>query len=336
MSGLIKVCNPVSPPSVYFSEVYGKADAAQTGHKWLSLSDEEGYWQVPLLIRDFEGKAIDATTPYGYGGIYASRELSEKDIADRWNDTKELLEELEVVSVFFRSAPFLDAPRLTELQLEGLSARAISETFAVETSNEEDAWKCLKGAVRTAVRKAHASGLSCEISDVPADLATESHPFRGLYQATMERLTASEQYFFTNEYFKHLIALGSEGLKVAEVRDSYGLSVAAALILLDGQGTVHYHLSGSQPDAARMGANNLLLWEIIRWASANGFRQFHLGGGVRPGDGLEKFKRSFGGKPLPFEVANLIVHPTRYEELADERNTHGEPGQFFPAYRRPQ
>jgi hypothetical protein len=61
----------------------------------------------------------------------------------------------------------------------------------------------------------------------------------------------------------------------------------------------------------------------------------NLGGGVHPGDGLERFKRGFANAEAPFHTHELVCDADAYERLTGERpNTGGAVG-FFPAYRAP-
>jgi hypothetical protein len=57
----------------------------------------------------------------------------------------------------------------------------------------------------------------------------------------------------------------------------------------------------------------------------------NLGGGLAPGDGLERFKRGFANSEAPFRTHQVVCDPHAYEELARSRPA----GDFFPAYRAP-
>lgn len=335
MGRLVEARSPKAPPSVYFSEAYGAAESAQTGHQWVSLSDQVGTWQIPLLLRDFEGKATDATTPYGYGGIYVASTLSRDDIEERWHATRDLLADLDVVSVFLRSSPFLETPALSDLALPTVQVREPTSTFGIQIHDEEANWAALKGRARTATRKAWGEGLTARVTQLDDQIQSPSHSFRTLYENTMRRLNAADQYYFSNEYFQRLAQLPKDSTALAEVKNNEGVTVASAILFRDPTGTVHYHLSASNPEHARIGANNLLLWEIIRWAGENDYLQVHLGGGLKPRDNLEKFKESFGGTRLNFETAEIVINGERYAELT-ELNPHPDARGYFPAYRAPR
>ncbi len=58
----------------------------------------------------------------------------------------------------------------------------------------------------------------------------------------------------------------------------------------------------------------------------------NLGGGVRPGDSLESFKRGFANATAPFRTHEVICDPAAYEELSARVEAEES---FFPAYRAP-
>lgn len=330
---------PEKIPSAYFSRTYGVANAAHSGSQWGTVSDGAGRWQIPLEIRSDLPEHRDAVTPYGYGGIYADPSLAMEEIADAWRDSKRILADAGVVAVFLRFAPFLtmNFNRLSELP--GLELEHTSNTVSVPLSDAASAWAGLRGRARTAVRKAQAQGFSGFVQvAAPSDLADMS-PFRTLYESTMYRVNASSSYLFGDQYYRTLLNTNEETVFLAQVRDSTGHIVAASLVLLDKE-TAHYHLSGSDTDAARQGANNLLIWTIIEWATERGLTSVHLGGGTRTGDSLFRFKDSFGGHHSAFWVGRAVIKSDEYNELIESRaktsrcsTTELIRTGYFPAYR---
>ena len=61
-------------------------------------------------------------------------------------------------------------------------------------------------------------------------------------------------------------------------------------------------------------------------------RPLNLGGGVKPGDGLEDFKRGFANAELPFHTHEIVCDPDAYSTLSEGREDSG----FFPLYRQPR
>ena len=121
--------------------------------------------------------------------------------------------------------------------------------------------------------------------------------------------------------------------------DHRGAVVSADLLMRHGS-RLHGHLSGSNRDDARMGSNNLMIWTATQFAIDQGISQFHLGGGVDPGDSLFKFKRSFGGRELKYAVSGLIIDRELYTHHTQKRAKECDlpieallDSNYFPAYR---
>jgi len=341
VAGAVSVTNdiPGPLPSVYFSRGYGEAglDGAK---RWMCVVDPDGRWILPVIlspIRDSE--KLEAISPYGYAGIYVDPSLSDAEVDERWSATEQLLRDSGVVSLFLRFAPFDEGSAARSARLGGLAVRAVSETILVATRSEDDVWAALRGRARTAIRKAASAGLTASFRTATADDVAAGSPFRRLYEWTMSRVDAAPDYLFPQDYYDGLLSGLGDALKVCTVSGPGGEVVAACLIMADEE-TFHYHLSGSDPEGAQAGANNLLIWEVLRAAVAEGKTRVHLGGGVTPGDSLHRFKESFGGEALSFRVGSAVIDEEEYRGLVDRRAAElgATPDEllasaYFPAFR---
>ena len=91
--------------------------------------------------------------------------------------------------------------------------------------------------------------------------------------------------------------------------------VVAVVSLLHGD-TWNPYWSGSLPEADRLGASNFAYWQLMRTASAEGFRRFDFGRS-RVDTGPWHFKRNMGFEPTPLPYRWLLgagasvpqVHP---------------------------
>lgn len=326
-------------PDVYFTPGYGSSAAVMDHATW-HLTHWEDRILVPWLRRDVNGADHDGVSPYGYSGVYVHPDCSPADLARFWSLAVAHWREQRVVSLFLRFSPLDPYPVEVLGRLGTVPLTARGDTVAVPVDRGVTAaWDGMQGRSRTAIRKARNSGLAAGIRACgPTDVAPGS-PFRCRYEETMRRVGSRPAYLFADAYYDRLIRGVGKDLLLAEVWDGNGMVVAAALVLRH-RDRVHYHLAGSEPVAARDGANNLLVWTIIEWAAENGGTITHLGGGVSPDDRLFQFKRSFGGELRPFHTGAVVVDPERYRALVDERA--GQLGQdpadlaassFFPAYR---
>ena len=76
--------------------------------------------------------------------------------------------------------------------------------------------------------------------------------------------------------------------------------IAGGIFPFDAQAV--YYLDGvSDPEGQEVRPNNLLHWEVIRWACAQGLRRYDMvGAGI---ESVARFKRGFGPVEVPYTYA---------------------------------
>ena len=97
---------------------------------------------------------------------------------------------------------------------------------------------------------------------------------------------------------------------------------------------MHYHLSASIKEFQKYAPTNLLLYEAAKFGIDNGFKTFHLGGGVgSKEDSLYKFKKSFNKRENKrYCIGKKIYDYQKYNQLVKCR-TDIKNENFFPKYR---
>ncbi len=320
---------------MYFRPEYGRAASIADGGEWLDVEAHGGAWRVPLILRSLAEGELDAITPT-FSGVYASTSLSPEQVDEAWSTTVERLRRLGLISVVVRGSPFVSQAS----NVPGL--RPISRgrpTVMLDLTDETAAWEGLKKGCRSTIRQALRNGLTAEVR--PAALADllPGGDFRRLYGSTMERRGADALYTFDDAYYVALLNGLGPDLLVAEVHDREGAAVASSL-LMRHDSRLHYHLAGSLIGGSGTGSNNLMLWSAIQFAVEQGLNQFHLGAGAAGRDSIFRFKSSFGGRELHYDVSGLIVDDEAYQQkVRDIARRHDVPvdvlhdSGFFPAYR---
>jgi hypothetical protein len=238
-------------------------------------------------------------------------------VQQAWTATADTLRKLGVISVVLRHSPLVpQAPKIPGQR------SIISEhpTIVLEPADTPSGWSDMAGTCRTRTRKAIKNGYTGDVRPVASQDLASGGDFRRLYEQTMQRRDAAPMYFFSDSYYRELLDGLGPNLLLAQVRDRAGVAASSALLLRHGQ-RLHYHLAGSNVDDMRMGSNNLMMWTATQYAVEQGLRQFHLGGGIRQRDSLFRFKNTFGGRELKYEVTGLIIDHELYAT------------DYFPAYR---
>lgn len=263
---------------------------------------------IPVLVREIPGTdALDATSPYSYPGAAVEGEPIGPASVD-WSATG-------LVSVFIRDR--LGEPRA----LAGGTERShvcVSDPALPRKSRMSD---------RQQIRKNTAAGY--EVSHVPGPETSprQRAEFQRVYTETMRAVDAGERYLFDAAYFDALLASARSSLFIVSGPEG---DVAAAALTVISDGFLHYYLSGTAAACRRRAPSKNLIVAVNDRADELGL-PLNLGGGIKPGDGLEEFKRGFANAELPFRTHELICDPDAYDRLAAGRAADG----FFPLYRAP-
>jgi sugar O-acyltransferase (sialic acid O-acetyltransferase NeuD family) len=293
---------------------------------------------LPLLLRSVEasgGEAwSDATSVYGYAGPLASHVgLPASVLGSFQKRLTDALVARRVVTVFSRLHPLI--PQRGMLAALG-ECRPEGETVSIDlTRSREEQWAHYRPSIRTRIGKLRRAGLVGQRDRDKRHLAE----FAEIYYQTMRRVKAHRSYLFEEEYFTRLASGLGEALELFVVTLD-GAVVAGGLFTICGE-IVQYHLGGTCDASLKLGPMSLLFDTVRLWATEEGARTMHLGGGVGSReDSLLHFKKGFSDRRHVFSTWRWVVEPDAYRSLCDRndrRNAElGAPNascDYFPRYR---
>ncbi len=262
---------------------------------------------APLIVREIgETELRDAVSPYGYpGGTLSGSPPGPAEVD--WSDTG-------LVSVFIRDRIGADGC------LRGGNERG---TVRIADPTKRSG---IRPRLREQIRAAERAGYRAELIAGPAAGEADRAGFERAYEQTMRRNEAAERYFFGSAYFAAVLASPLSTLLLA--RDAAGEAAAGAIAVLS-DGVLHYYLGGTADRHLDASPMKNLFAAMIEQAGELGV-PLSLGGGMHPGDGLDRFKRGFANGELPFRTHEIVCDRAAYDELSAGRP---ESGDFFPAYR---
>jgi hypothetical protein len=281
----------------------------------LRIETDDDELLAPLLVREIgDGPDRDALSPYGYPGFSVVGRAPGEDGTPPLDPAAVDWHRTGLVSVFIRH-------RLDLVPLSGATGRnvvQIADPALKPKSRPTD---------RRQVRRNLEAGYTVELVPGAETSAAQRAAFLDLYEQTMRRTEAASHYFFGAEYFGRLLPSARTWLAIAA--DPEGTPAAASIACVS-DGYLHYYLSGSADSHL---ADSPMKNVIARLIELSGELELplNLGGGIRPGDALEEFKRGFGNRTLTWQTSEIVCDPERYAELSGPRDVGG----FFPAYRAP-
>ncbi len=296
----------------------------------------------PFMLRDIarsenfdgkiaEGSYFDISSAYGYGGplyeIYGQTE-TETNLSDEFfKNFSDFCKRSNIISQFDRFHPLIKNQLFFK---EYCTISCIRKTMYIDLCSKEEIWNNIESKCRNMIRKAEKNNVAIVLDD---DIKT-LEDFICIYTSTMNHNQAIKYYYFNNKFFYDII--DSLGKNVFIVNAYYeGKVIASSLIMRYGK-YLHYHLSGALKDFRELQANSLLLYEVAKWGSENGYKKFHLGGGyTSEDDSLYKFKKSFSKREdNDFFIGKKIYNKEQYDYLMNVLGENCEDSSFFPAYRK--
>jgi hypothetical protein len=262
---------------------------------------------MAVIVRDVPGAAgeRDAVSAYGYPGAALPASWNPPSAVD-WSATG-------LVSLFARER--LDGSPLLASPVE------LGRVLIHDPSQPRQVRSRLAEQIRAGERK----GYAVEVIEGPRSSAEDRSGFHSAYTQTMRLTGATERYFFDPPYFDAVLSFHDSWLVVAR---SPQLPVAAGAIAGRSDGHLHYFLGGTA-DAARDDSPFKNVVAAMLDLADERKLPLNLGGGLMPGDGLERFKRGFANAGAAFRVHRVVCDPHAYGRLAPR----GAPEGFFPAYR---
>lgn len=276
-----------------------------------------------------ENTYFDISTPYGYGGFLIEGNITEENIQLLNEEYTRACVQKGIISEFVRFHPVSNNSKgLNELY----DISTLGKTITIDLKNPEIIWGNLIPKNRNVIRKAKKNGIEIYWGR-NVELFNQ---FVKMYNATMDKDNAADYYYFQNDFYESLL----NDLKYNSMifYAVYNDNIIAMSIILFTNEQMHYHLSASDKKYQHLAPSNLLLYEASCWGYSNGFKTFHLGGGLGSNeDSLYKFKKAFNrNSKTEFSIGRKIFSEKKYLEFVDLRKKQikfKENNSFFPLYR---
>lgn len=322
---------------IYFDEKYGKLyeiknkEVLETYNYYCEFGKVK-YIFLKRKIDILSEELYDVITPYGYGGpyFYDYKEENMEHLVNLFEkEFEKYCLENKIVSEFIRFHPFYDYYEKLKNHINIIN---LSSTIFMKLENKEQVLSDMDGKARNMIRKAEKNELVFQETTIK-----DIEKFIEIYYGTMEKNSASQEYFFEKEYFYDIFENLKNNVKLFIIKINEEI-IGGSLILI-GDRDIHYHLSGNTEQGYKLSANNFLLYRIALWGIENGFKRFHLGGGYGGDESsLFKFKKAMAkNNVLKFYIGKKIHNFEKYSQLVEKKlgkrieiTTEG----FFPLYRK--
>ena len=284
--------------------------------------------EIPFSVNDT--KYYDIVTPYGYGGpmiTHVKKGAKDILIKEFVNEFQKYCEQNNIVSEFVRFHPLIENVYDFEVYYD---THHIRNTVGTNLENYEDPFQTeFSKSCRKNVRRALREGVTFNIIEKPSDVSK----FKDIYYSTMDRNSATDYYYFDEDYFNTCVKYFQNKLLLVEA--IYEEKVIAMGFYFVYKDYIHIHLSGTLSEFLHLSPAYVLRYGVTQWGKENGYKIIHHGGGRTnsPDDTLYKFKKQFGkNTEFQFFIGKKIWNKEIYKQLCQVRKVD-ENTEFFPAYR---
>jgi len=330
----------------HLPEYHALAQDCGEGRPYLFVYTQENYTiALPLLLRPLNDVASleqigngwkDASSVYGYAGpVVSHAAMPQSLLLDFGLALRTTLQELQVLTVFSRLHPLIAQSEI----LSGLGEfRSTGQTVSIDLTIPAD-------VQRAKYRKAHKEGINrlkrwgavCS----PDYDKHHLNEFIDIYYETMCRVNASKSYFFSHDYFEHLIHDFTSNIHLFLITMNERFVCGGLFMVYNG--VIQYHLGGTLNEFVRFAPMKLLIDTVRLWGIEQNLHMFHLGGGLGgQEDSLFHFKSGFSDRRHDFVTWRWVLFPDVYDEVSATKQAwnqrHGLETEFldyFPAYRCP-
>ncbi len=308
------------------------------------IEQDECLFFLPYLLRQCSGldqtltapDIFDAVSPYGYPGVLlnAAATHNPKFLEEAMHKLIRTFQERHVCSAFLRLHPILNATFHEHYHSDSCTLH--SETIAVDlTLPETEIWHQTRPEHRNKINKCKRAGFTASMVSVEHRI----NDFIAVYNETMDRVGASQLFYFGEDYFSCLSHAVGSRLHLCIVE--FEQQVACAGLFTEFSGIVQYHFGGTRTQFLKKSPTTLMFNHVRQWAQERGNTVFHLGGGVGGAkDSLYHFKAGFSQQRYYFPVLRLITSEPEYYHLVNLRAKALDISpdrllqtDYFPAYR---
>ena len=317
---------------LYFDENYGKLyEKIENGKAEIfEYKDENGKITNQFLIRKIpdkiEGKEyFDIVTPYGYGGSIIENLIGDKEkLLQRYQEefSKYCLEN-NIVSEFVRFHPIV---KNYEDFGKMYNAKYMRKTLITKLQEDDPVQNQFGKSCRKNIRQALNKGVTYKITQKPDNIDS----FKDIYYSTMDRNSATDYYYFDDEYFNNLLKYFKSNIIFIEA--IFENKVIAAGLYFTYKDIIHIHLSGTLTEFLYLSPAYILRYAVTLWGKENGYKLIHHGGGRSNSeeDSLYLFKKNFAKVyDTDFYIGRKIWNQEIYDKLCILKNIDKNE-EFFP------
>lgn len=316
----------------YHTSCYHLLEKTGTPYLFVAKSHND-FIALPLILRKIEDTPYwDCTSAYGYCGPVSNldfQDIPEELFSYFRTQLNQYFRDNNIISAFSRLHPLIIGDGVF---LDMGEVKAINQTVAIslKLSPEEQRMQYRKSNKSEINQLRGKKGFEIKIADSEAEI----RKFTEIYQETMTRVEARENYFFDFDYFNSFLNNNCFSSKLLLAMKDGALTAGAIFTITNN--IMQYHLAGTTEKYIRDTPMKLIIDHARILGNELKLEYLHLGGGVGGSDEdpLFKFKSGFSDKRCVYRVWQYIADEEKYKEVCELKiGNKRVNGNYFPLYR---
>lgn len=166
--------------------------------------------------------------------------------------------------------------------------------------DESELWKDVHSKRRNEIRKAKKNGTEFKIGISEEELAISYKILNDVYSRV--KLPLPPFNFFLN-----ITNINEEKIGLKNFLAIYNNEIIGCMLAIIYKNTIYDFYAGAYAESYNKYPNDLIPWEVFKWAKNKGYHTFDFGGAGKPNIpyGVRDYKKKFGGK---------VINQGRYEK----------------------
>jgi len=271
----------------------------------------------PINIREKIKGYPELVSPYGFGGIIMNCPANQmQEFRSTWND---FARSNNYVTAYILQHP--NFPMQKKVWKDDLQDHHITYSLDL-TENIDTIWKNLRSGYRSEIKRGPSNN-----TQLVTNNQLLSKALLNLYPKAMKRVQASSMYDFSSETLEHLSEMA--GTLLLGIKEQGRIQ---AVVLFQYTKTMAEYSLNASTDIGRK-HTRFLIWNAIIKLKELNIPMLNLGGGIKPGDPLDSFKRRFGGESHSCQVLKQVFNQEAFAFLCKKyQNKIPLNSDYFPPY----
>ncbi len=241
--------------------------------------------------------------------IFGNPVLQEADRELLNNLLKKLRKELSGKAIYIEFRNLTDQSSFKDIyESNGFLYEDHLDILVDLTKSEDELWKNVTTKRRNGIRRATKEGTVFKVAD-------DFDSLKECYTILQEVYSRAKLPLYNFDFFESMYKQFNGDAKLHMFTAEYQGKIIGCMLALGYKGILYDLYAGARAEYYNKYPNDLIPWEVFRWAKSNGYHLFDFGGAGKPGIPykVRDYKKQFGGELVNFGRFKLILNKPLYK-----------------------